>query len=412
VTHAPVDKLANVGHYRSEQMIPPGVPSSRLLCLLDLSWWLSRAWYQAIREVLNGADAASATDAQHQIAGRKTIALVVGWLARLLSPPTPACLAVAVDSLGPTFRHELTKDFPEERRYKAGRPARPVAYHRAANTVLEVVQLHAIPVLAAEGYEADDAIATATRLALSQGLDVAIVAQDKDFAALVQDHVWMWAWVGLEGQADVRDPAAIWQKYGQRCGRDGEWIGVLPRDIHDWLAIVGDTCDNVLGVEDVGELGAAQLLRSLPSGPGRAIDRLLAWNIAEVSADTVAEARVALKKLDNTRANLLSDEGVARLAEKRKEAEAYLAALKERRLLSRLLGKVRSQQDRVLAARELVTLRDDCPIVWRPQDLPVGGFDLESLRALYHDLGFHAMASEVRSQPKRTMTEICGKGER
>jgi 5'-3' exonuclease len=387
-------------------MIPPGIPADRLLCLLDLSWWLSRAWYQASREVLGGNDPALATERDHGIAARRTIALVAGWLARLLCSPIPACLAVAVDSLGPTFRHELTSAFPEERRYKAGRPSRPVAYHRAANKILELVQLHSIPVLAAEGYEADDAIATANRLALAEGLDVAIIAQDKDFAALVQEHVWMWAWVGLEGQADVRDPAAVWHRYGARSKMADRWVGVLPRHIHDWLALVGDACDNVAGVEGVGELGAAELLDAVPGGPGRGIDRLLTWHPGEVSDDAIAEAKGLIGKMANVRPNLLSDESVVRHAERRVQAEAQLSDLRERRRLSRLLNKVKAQREQALIARELVTLRTDAPIVWRPGELPIGGFDVDGLRDLYHDLGFHAMASEVRDQPKRSIREI------
>jgi 5'-3' exonuclease len=399
-------------------MIPPGIFSGRLLCLLDLSWWLSCAWYQALREVLGDVDPAQATEQHYRKAANKTIALVAGWIARLLSAPLPACVAVAVDTLGPTIRHEMTKGLPEERRYKAGRPARPVAYHRAANTVLEIVQLHAIPVLAAEGYEADDVIATASRLAVEAGLQVAIIAEDKDMAALVRGGaVWQWAWCGREGIEDIRGPTEIELRYGGRTS-GGQWYGIAPELVPDWLAIVGDAADNVKGVEGLGELGAARVLMAASSGPigasvgspwDRGIDRALALELPEVSAEAVAEATKALKKIDNTKPNALSDEAIVRLCRKRAEAQAKVIELKEARLLWRLVAKLKAQREGVLLARDLVTLRDDCPIVWRPEELPVGGFDLEGLRALYHELGFHAMAAEVRSQPKRSLTDILRK---
>lgn len=392
-----------------QTMIPAGLAPDRMLCLLDLYWWLSRAWYQAIREVLGGCDPATATQRQHQIAGRKTIALVAGWIARLLSSPSPACFAVAVDSLGPTFRHKMTEGLPEERRYKAGRPARPVAYHRAANVILEIVALHAIPIFAAEGYEADDAIAAATKRGRDAGFHVVIIGQDKDFAALVGPNVWQWAWCGMEGIEDVRDAKVIERKYGGQT-KEGEWFGVPPEWMPDWLAIVGDAADNVRGADGIGELGAAQLLAATAQrAEARGIDRAFAMELAPVAAVDVAEARNELKRLDNQRPNLLSDEAVGRLGQKRAEAGARLEELKRKRGLYRLLDKLKIQREQAMLARKLVTLRDDCPIVWRPDELPIGDFDLDRLRTLYQELGFHAMAAEVRSQPKRSVREIIGR---
>lgn len=416
-------------------MMPPNVTSSRLLCLLDLSWWLSRAWYVALGKVVGNADPATATARQHQIAANGTVALVVGWLARLLSAPAPACVAVALDSMGPTWRHKRTEELPPERRYKAGRPERPSAYHRASNTVIEIVQAHAIPILSAEGHEADDAIAAGVRLAIEVGLDVAIVSADKDFAALVRSmsprrcswcdgscwtaagvmcrncggvgklisggSVWQWPWNGSDEPEMARDPAATEAKYG-----------VPPGMMADWLAIVGDESDNITGADGVGEKLAAQALRAqshdLPGIEASPLEVLFAMVPDEPSDDALATARATLKKIGREVVNPFDDASVSRIAERKSEAEERLEDIKDRRGVARAVKKIQAQRAQVMLARELVMLDDSCPIVWRPEELPVGGFDLERVRELYRSLGFHGLAAEVRSEPKRSLAEILG----
>lgn len=400
--------VALAAHWRA--MTPPGMASSRLLCLLDLSWWLSRAWYVALREALGGADPATATDRQHRIAAANTIALVTGWLVRLLSAPAPACLAVALDSMGPTWRHRKTEELPEERRYKAGRLARPEAYHRASNTVIEIVQLHAIPILSAEGFEADDCIAAGVARAVEMGLDVAIISADKDLASLVRARgtrplVVQWPWSGHEGLEDVRSWGDIEKKYG-----------VPPGEIPDWLAIVGDSSDNVLGVQGVGEEGAAAILSAVrhplfvvATPQLMPLERALGFAVQAPYDAALALAQRAVRVLKDRPPNALaSDETKAHHAQKLAEAEASKEHIKAQRRLARDLDRLRASRESVLLARELVTLHASCPIVWRPDELPVGGYDIEGLRALYRDLNFYALAAEVASQPKRSMHEIIG----
>lgn len=416
-------------------MIPLNVTSSRLLCLVDLSWWLSRAWYVALGKAIGNADPATATARQHQIAANGTVALVSGWLARLLSAPAPACVAVALDSMGPTWRHKRTEELPLERQYKAGRPERPNAYHRASNTVVEIVQAHAIPILSAEGHEADDCIAAAVRLATEAGLDCAILSADKDFGRLVRwpsgkryDHehvdshdgpwcnacgdvhesfgaggVWQWPWNGSEEPEPARDPAAIETKYS-----------VPPQMMTDWLAIVGDESDNVKGAEGLGEKWAARILHEqarhfAPMGPSMApLEGCFALELPDPGDDALAAARNEIARVDRMKVNPFDDRSVERLTKKRAEAEARLHAVKDRRAFARALRKLKTQREQVILARELVTLDGSCPIVWRREELPVGGFDLERVRELYRELGFHGLAAEVRSDPKRSLAEILG----
>lgn len=385
--------------------MPPGITSSRLLCVLDLSWWLSRAWYVALREALGGADPGTATDRQHRIAANKTIAMVTGWLVRLLSAPAPACVAVALDSMGTTWRHRKTEMLPEERRYKAGRGRRPEAYHRAANTVIEIVQLHAIPILSAEGFEADDCIAAGVARAREMGLEVAIVSADKDMGALVGPGVWQWAWGGREGLEDVRDAIRIAAKHG-----------VPPEELPDWLAIVGDASDNVVGVEGVGEEGAAAILSAVrhplfvATTPHlTALGRALGFVVQAPDDASLSVAQRAVRLLKDRPPNALaSDETKAHHAQKLTEAEATKERIKAQRRLARDLDRLRASRESVLLARELVTLDASCPIVWRAEELPVGGYDVEGLRALYHDLGFYGLGVEVSYQPKRSINEIIG----
>ncbi len=416
-------------------MLPPNVTFSRMLCILDLSWWLSRAWYVALNKAIGKADPVTATARQHQIAANDTVAMVTGWLVRFLSAPAPACVAVALDSMGPTWRHARTDELPAERRYKAGRAERPSAYHRASNTVIEIVQAHAIPILSAEGHEADDCIAAAVRLATGAGLDCAIISADKDFGALVRwptgnryDHenldshdgpwcntcgdvhepgtggaggVWQWPWNGSDDPELARDPITIEAKYG-----------VSPAMMADWLAIVGDESDNVKGAAGVGEEWAAKILRAqarcFVGSEVAPLDGAFAMVPDERGDDVLAAARYALKKVEREVPNPFDDASVSRIEERRAEAQARLDDIKERRGLSRALKKLREQRDQVLLARELVTLDASCPIVWRPEELPVGGFDLERVRELYRELGFYGLAAEVRSEPKRSLDEIWG----
>jgi DNA polymerase-1 len=384
-------------------MTPQGLDPRYLLVVVDLSWWATQQWSIGLKEALReGQREEDADERQHAAAADRMVSGLVGYLVRLYTAPTPACLAFACDSVGPTWRHDRTAHLPPEKRYKANRPARPAAYRRAMGTVMRIVSLHGAPLLAAEGYEADDVIATATERAVRMGLDVAILSTDKDHAALVRvrqrlpDHeeghclngpclrltnaepcrcdchscmtpsVHQWLWNGgIPKSRDaaaslVRDASAVEAKYG-----------VPPALLPDLFAVLGDACDGVAGARGVGELWAPRVVAAaalLPRAPEETIVDVI------MRADTT---------VPNGAPKLIRD-------------------------LARYTRRVQASRETVILARELVSLRADAPLRWVPEELPVGGFDVEGLREVYAEYGFTDIARRLRGLEKRVMVEILG----
>ena len=179
--------------------------------------------------------------------------------------------AVVFDSPAQTFREQK---FPA---YKAQRPSMPSELAQQLATIDRVVTTNKFPLLRAPGYEADDIIATLARRGAEAGLEVIIVAGDKDLAQMVGDHVRM-----LDTMRDVTYDAELVRK---------KW-GVPPARIPDLLAIMGDSVDNIPGVPGIGEKGAASLLEKYGS-----IDGILA-NLGELKGKqkaTLEEHREAVK---------------------------------------------------------------------------------------------------------------------
>jgi len=139
---------------------------------------------------------------------------VTTMLLKVLQERQPQHLALVFDARGPTFRHELYKE------YKAHRPPMPGDLVTQLPYIKKIIDALNLPSLVHEGYEADDLICTLVRRAREEGLAVEIISGDKDLLPLVQDGVEMW-----DPMKEVRyDPAAIREKYGLsprswwRCG--------------------------------------------------------------------------------------------------------------------------------------------------------------------------------------------------
>ncbi len=164
-------------------------------------------------------------------------------LFRLLEQEAPEYLAISFDT-GRTFRDDL---YPE---YKATRDKMPDDLHLQLGRIRQVVEAFEIPILEAEGYEADDVLGTVARKAAQQGVDVLILTGDRDLLQLVGDGIR----VRLAGQrlADSVD-------YG--TAEVVERLGLQPAQIVDYKALVGDSSDNIPGVRGIGEKTALDLLR-------------------------------------------------------------------------------------------------------------------------------------------------------
>ncbi len=168
-------------------------------------------------------------------------------LLRVLRDKAPTFLAIAFDSKGPTFRHQLYSD------YKANRP--PMVGDLAAQlpSIKAIVKAYNILTLEQPGVEADDLLAAmACRLA-AQGHQVIIVSGDKDLLQLVSEQITLW-----DPMLDrVMDVAAVQEKYK-----------VPPAKLTDLFALIGDSSDNIPGVAGIGPKTAEQLINEFSTLEG------------------------------------------------------------------------------------------------------------------------------------------------
>jgi DNA polymerase-1 len=116
--------------------------------------------------------------------------------------------------------------------------------------IQELLEAFNIPVLVADGYEADDVLGTAARLAGEQGVHTLIVTGDRDLLQLVNEHTTVQLPGRRTGEVDNYDPAAVLEKYG-----------VTPGQIVDFKALTGDSSDNIPGVAGIGDKTATTLLQ-------------------------------------------------------------------------------------------------------------------------------------------------------
>ncbi|HVF36070.1 MAG TPA: DNA polymerase I, partial [Candidatus Saccharimonadia bacterium] len=173
-------------------------------------------------------------------AGEPTGALygVVNMLRTTLKQ-RPARVAFVLDAEGPTFRHQLYPD------YKATRSETPPDLKLQVAPLKRIVEALGIPILCEPGVEADDVIGTLACRAREAEYDVVISTSDKDFAQLVDGRVTL---VNTMTNG-VLDPPAVLEKFG-----------VQPEQIVDLLALMGDSVDNIPGVEKCGPKTAAKWL--------------------------------------------------------------------------------------------------------------------------------------------------------
>ncbi|HSO75550.1 MAG TPA: DNA polymerase, partial [Blastocatellia bacterium] len=164
-------------------------------------------------------------------------------LRRLINEYKPDYLGVALDSSGPTFRHESYEA------YKATRQTMPDDLSPQLPYITRVCEALRIPTTIEPRYEADDIIGTLARQAEQAGVDVVIVTNDKDMSQLVTDHVTILR-TERTGEMKALDAAGVESKFGVR-----------PDQIVDLLGLWGDTSDNIPGAPGVGEKGAKQIIQ-------------------------------------------------------------------------------------------------------------------------------------------------------
>ncbi|MFE8071302.1 DNA polymerase I [Marinobacteraceae bacterium S3BR75-40.1] len=165
---------------------------------------------------------------------------VVSMIRRLQQDYPDAPIVVVFDAKGKTFRHELYEE------YKAHRPPMPEDLACQIDPIHQIIRAMGLPLLVEEGVEADDVIGTLAREATEKGLDAIISTGDKDMAQLVNGHITL-----FNSMTDTF------------MDRDGviEKFGVPPEQIIDYLALVGDTSDNIPGVNKCGPKTAVKWLK-------------------------------------------------------------------------------------------------------------------------------------------------------
>lgn len=160
---------------------------------------------------------------------------------KVVREKAPDYICVVFDAPGPTFRHEMYDS------YKGTRQKMPEDLGVQIPYIKELVKYYGLPQIEVPGYEADDLIATLTRRAIEQKLSVVIVSGDKDLHQLIED--------GSVQQWDPQKDRIFTEKGVE------ERFGITPGQMADYLALVGDSSDNIPGVKGVGEKTAKQLLK-------------------------------------------------------------------------------------------------------------------------------------------------------
>ena len=280
------------------RLFPPGADD--VIYVVDLSSYVLRA-YHAVAPL--SSPSGEPTGAVHGM---------VNMFELMLREQRPRLLAVALDAGRETFRREI---FPD---YKANRPPAPDDLRSQLQRCEQIVNGFHAAIYKQEGVEADDLIATVVRRAREQKLRVVILAADKDLMQLVGDDVMLWDTM----RSRVIGPPEVEERFGVRVDQ-----------LHDLLALMGDTSDNIPGVPSVGPKTAMELLKAYGTLQG-IYDNL----------DKIAKKG--------------------------------------------LLQKLTEHRDQAFLSQRLVALKDDCDIEVNLERLSYRGRDVDKLRLVYSELGF------------------------
>jgi DNA polymerase I len=147
---------------------------------------------------------------------------------------------VFVFDIGESFRHQLYTD------YKAHRDPMPDKLKEQMPDIEEILTASGAPILKIPGFEADDVLATLAKQGAAAGMSVRLCTKDKDIDQLLSEHVRTWD----PGKDILRGPAELQQEKG-----------ITPEQVIDYLCMIGDSADNVPGINGVGPKNAAKLLQ-------------------------------------------------------------------------------------------------------------------------------------------------------
>jgi len=291
------------------------LPESPRLFLVDGYALIYRAFYALIARPLTTSK------------GENTSAVwgIANFLQRLVANYKPDYLGWVHDS-GLSFRHER---YPA---YKATREKLTeelqADFDRGMDRICQVLEAYRIPIISLAGFEADDVIGTLVAKSVAESLNVVVVSGDKDFQQLVRSGVWLLN-PGRGGSAGV-------EEHWVSSENGSERLGVPPEYVTDYLALVGDSSDNIPGVRGIGEKTACELVKEYGH-----LESILA-HAAEIP--------------------------------KKRPREALLEFAENARL-----------------SKELVTIRDDLRVDLELESMKLREPDYSRLRELYVELEFHTL---------------------
>ncbi|HFC00427.1 MAG TPA: DNA polymerase I, partial [Phaeodactylibacter sp.] len=167
------------------------------------------------------------------------------YLWNVLQKQKPSHIAVSFDLKGPTFRHEMYKE------YKANRDAQPEPISIALPYIQKIIEGFNIPVVTKEGYEADDVIGTLAKQAEKEGFEVYMMTPDKDYAQLVSDKIFMYKPARSGGDVEILGRKEVLEK----------WDIERVEQVIDILGMQGDSVDNIPGIPGIGAKTAVKLLK-------------------------------------------------------------------------------------------------------------------------------------------------------
>jgi len=252
-------------------------------------------------------------------------------LRRLIKDYHPEYIGIVFDPPGATFRDKLFE------KYKAQRQPMPDEMRIQLPFVRRLCEAMRLPVLEVKGYEADDVIGTMAVKAEKKNLEVLIVSNDKDMMQLVGKTVRTLR----TGSGGAKGDIIVDEKKVE------EILGVPPEKVVDYMALLGDTIDNIPGAKGIGEKGAAELIKKYGS--------------VENALDHAGE-------VPNKR---------------------YREALQQ-------------QREQVLMSKQLAKIATDAPIDVKLQELEVRPPDNVLLSELYRELGFSSLLKELGAQAAPT----------
>lgn len=297
----------------------PSLPDSPRVFLIDGYALIYRAFYALIARPLTTSR------------GENTSAAwgIATFIKLLLTRHKPEYLGWVHDS-GLSFRHEK---YPA---YKATREKLSEElqsdFDRGMERICDMLDGYRIPIITLPGFEADDVIGTLAKQCVAQKINVIVVSGDKDFQQLVEPGVWLLN-PGRGGTARVEEHWVGMENANER-------LGVPPQYVTDYLALVGDSSDNVPGVRGIGDKGACELVNEYGD-----IESILA-NVATIKKKRPREA--LLEHADNAR-----------------------------------------------LSKELVTIRTDLDVTLDLESLRIKSPDNARLRDLFVQLEFHGYAKDA-----------------